>query len=161
MLEVACGTGFVTYHLLAGLGSAISLAACSDVDPLACEEAKLRLGAAASAPRSSVVLADMAEAFREGAFDAVIFNPPYLPPEPGLNDPTVHGGIGLISSMMASSARALRPGGLLMALARSEDREAAEAAAEAAGLRAEGVACRLRLFFEELVVLKAVKPLSL
>ncbi|BBE42865.1 methyltransferase domain-containing protein [Conexivisphaera calida] len=148
-LELGCGTGFVTRGLFdAGV---LRIAACGDVSVEAAEEARDRLR---GAPLDAVIC-DAAGAFRDSAFDLVYFNPPYLPCDYE-EDSTVCGGrngIELALSFLESSRGSLRPGGRMYALMESDCAGEFLENAERLGLTG-GVRCRLRLFFEELVVLE-------
>ena len=148
-LELGCGTGFVTRGLFdAGI---LKVAACGDISPEAVEDARDRLRGAPL----DVVLCDAAGAFRDHAFDVVYFNPPYLPCKYE-EDPTVCGGrdgVELALSFMESSRGSLRPGGSMYALIGSNGVRELLENAERLGLTGD-VRCRLRLFFEELVVLE-------
>ena len=148
-LELGCGTGFVTRGLFDA--SILRIAACGDVSAEAAEEARDRLR---GAPLDAVIC-DAAGAFRDSAFDVVYFNPPYLPCDYE-EDPTVCGGrngVELALSFLKSSRGPLKPGGRIYALIESDGVRELLENAERLGLTG-GVKCRLRLFFEELVVLE-------
>lgn len=68
VLEVGTGSGYVAERIASETGWAV---VGSDVNPHACERARAR--------GIDVVRADLLEPFADGAFDAVVFNPPYLP----------------------------------------------------------------------------------
>jgi release factor glutamine methyltransferase len=68
VLEVGTGSGYVAETVANETGASV---VGSDVNPHACEQARER-GIAA-------VRADLVSPFRDGTFDAVLFNPPYLP----------------------------------------------------------------------------------
>ncbi|MFW6004390.1 MAG: HemK2/MTQ2 family protein methyltransferase [Halodesulfurarchaeum sp.] len=68
VLEVGTGSGYVASELAAGTGATVL---GSDLNPNACRRARER--------GVETVRADLVEPFREGVFDAVLFNPPYLP----------------------------------------------------------------------------------
>jgi release factor glutamine methyltransferase len=68
VLEVGTGSGWVAETVAEETGADV---VASDVNPAACARARDR-GLAA-------VRADLLDPFRGGAFDAVLFNPPYLP----------------------------------------------------------------------------------
>ncbi|WP_459195100.1 HemK2/MTQ2 family protein methyltransferase [Halosimplex sp. J119] len=69
-LDVGTGSGYVAARLREAGADAVG----ADLNPHACRQA-----ADEGIP---VVRADLTTAFREGAFDVVTFNPPYLPTEP-------------------------------------------------------------------------------
>ncbi|MGC8556293.1 MAG: HemK2/MTQ2 family protein methyltransferase, partial [Conexivisphaera sp.] len=105
------------------------------------------------------VVCDAARPFREDAFDLIYFNPPYLPCDRD-EDPAVCGGRGGVEvalEFLRSAAGALRRGGRMVALVRAEG--AGEVLGEARTMGLEGrIACRLRMFFEELVALELLRP---
>ncbi|MFB6133522.1 MAG: HemK2/MTQ2 family protein methyltransferase [Halanaeroarchaeum sp.] len=68
VLDVGTGTGFVADEVRAATGAAV---VASDVNPHACERAAER--------GLPTVRADLVAPFRANVFDAVTFNPPYLP----------------------------------------------------------------------------------
>jgi len=69
-LEVGCGSGYVAARV-AETGADVVAA---DLNPHACRQARER--------GLQAVRADLVSPFRDGAFDAVLFNPPYLPADP-------------------------------------------------------------------------------
>ncbi|KZN24059.1 methyltransferase [Haladaptatus sp. R4] len=71
VLEVGTGSGYVSEHVADETGARVVGA---DVNPHACERARER--------GIEAVRADLVSPFRDGAFDAVLFNPPYLPTDP-------------------------------------------------------------------------------
>ena len=71
VLEVGTGSGFVAEHVAAETGARVI---GSDLNPHACRQARAR--------GVETVRADLVSPFRDGAFDAVCCNPPYLPTEP-------------------------------------------------------------------------------
>ncbi len=70
VLEVGCGSGYVA----AKAAEAGADVVASDLNPHACRQARER--------GLQAVRADLVSPFRDSAFDAVLFNPPYLPAEP-------------------------------------------------------------------------------
>jgi release factor glutamine methyltransferase len=74
VLDVGTGSGYVAGTVAEETGADV---VASDVNPHACEQARER--AAEAGVDISVVRADLVAPFRNGAFDAVLFNPPYLP----------------------------------------------------------------------------------
>ncbi len=71
VLDVGTGSGFIASHVADETGASVL---GSDLNPHACRQAR-----AAGIP---VVRADQLTPFRDGAFDVVVFNPPYLPTDP-------------------------------------------------------------------------------
>lgn len=71
VLEVGTGSGYVSEYVAEETGARVMGA---DVNPHACERARER--------GVEAVRADLVSPFRDEAFDAVVFNPPYLPTEP-------------------------------------------------------------------------------
>lgn len=72
VLEVGTGSGWVAERVtdLEGVDRVVG----SDVNPHACRRARER--------EVEAVRADLLGPFREGAFDTILFNPPYLPTDP-------------------------------------------------------------------------------
>ena len=68
VLEVGTGSGYVASELLAETGATV---VGSDINPNACRQARSR--------GVQVIQADLVSPFRDGVFDVVLFNPPYLP----------------------------------------------------------------------------------
>lgn len=71
VLEVGTGSGFVAERIAAESGAPVVGA---DLNPHACRQARER--------GVQAVQADLVAPFKTGVFDAVAFNPPYLPREP-------------------------------------------------------------------------------
>ncbi len=148
VLDVGTGSGYVA----AALDDAGANVVGSDLNPLACRrarEAGLR-----------VVRGDLLDPFR-GPFDAVTFNPPYLPTDPdhGWDDwmeRALSGGEdgrAVVEPFLDDVARVLAPGGRVLLLVSSlTDVDAVRAYARDRGLAGEVVAERSHPF-ETLVVL--------
>lgn len=94
-LEIGFGSGAVLQSLL----PRFSLVVGTDIT--SSDQARAAKGSA------EVVLADRASCFREGTFDLVAFNPPYLP-SGAIRDSTVDGGRGGIEVPMRFLDDALR-----------------------------------------------------
>jgi len=143
-LEIGFGSGVV----LASVSGRFRLAVGTDV--VALEEARL-----ASGPLVELVLADRATCFRDGAFDLVFFNPPYLPSWP-IEDKAVDGGptgVEVPVSFLEEGLRVLREAGTIVALLSTEgDPESFLSHCENLGLAVEKVTEK-RLFYETLSVL--------
>jgi release factor glutamine methyltransferase len=150
LLDVGTGSGYVA-HRARGAGARV---VGSDLNPEACEQA-----AGAGVP---VVRADLTNAFRDGAFDVVTFNPPYLPePEEGgwgdWMETALSGGEdgrAVVEPFLDDVGRVLAPGGrvyLLVSTLTGLD-EVHEYAADR-GLTATEVASE-SFSFEQLFVLE-------
>jgi release factor glutamine methyltransferase len=68
VLEVGTGSGWIAEQIAAETGASV---VASDVNPHACVQARER--------GLAVARMDLVSGFRDGAFDVVVFNPPYLP----------------------------------------------------------------------------------
>jgi release factor glutamine methyltransferase len=143
-LEIGFGSGAV----LAWVSPRFSLAVGTDVIRL--EEARL-----ASRPEVQLVLADKASCFREGVFDLVFFNPPYLP-SGKVEDAAVDGGptgVEVPLSFVEEGLRVMKKGGVMVALLSTEgDVESFLARCVDLGLEVEPLAEK-RLFYETLSVI--------
>ena len=144
-LEIGFGSGAV----ISSLSQRFRLAVGTDIIGL--EDARL-----ARSPQVDLVLSDGASCFRDGCFDLVFFNPPYLPSAPP-EDRTVDGGLTGIEvpiSFLEEGLRVLRGGGTVIALLSDKgDIRSFIGRCEGLGLAVEEVA-RKDLFYEILVVLK-------
>ena len=71
VLDMGTGSGYIAHRFGEETGASV---VGSDINPDACQQAR-----EAGVP---VVRADQLSAFRDDAFDVVVFNPPYLPTDP-------------------------------------------------------------------------------
>ncbi len=144
-LEIGFGSGAA----LADVAERFRLAVGADV--IGIEDARLARG-----PRMDLVLTDRARCFRDGVFDLVFFNPPYLP-SGRIEDRTVDGGrsgVEVPLSFLEEALRVLKGGGSAMVLLSDEgDVDAFVARCKGMGLSVEQAAEK-RLFFERLVVFR-------
>lgn len=114
--------------------------------------------------RADFVLADAAGCFREGIFDLVFFNPPYLPSE-GVQDAAVDGGregLDVPLRFLGEAIRALKVGGRVLVLVVGEK----QAGAMIREFDSKGFASRKvvekQLFYETLLVYEGSgRPASL
>jgi release factor glutamine methyltransferase len=150
VLEVGTGSGYVAERVATDTGADV---VATDVNPRSCELASER--------GLAVVRADLVTSFADGAFDAVLFNPPYLPtPEEGPWDDWMEvalsggeDGRAVVAPFLATVGRVLAPGGVALLLVSSlTDLDAVEALADDAGLATETVA-EASFPYERLVVL--------
>ena len=151
VLEVGVGSGYVARRVREETGARV---VGSDVNPEAC--------AAARGEGLEAVRADLTDPFVADAFDAVLFNPPYLPtpPEAEWDDPLEYAlsggedGRRVVRPFLADVGRVLRPGGRVYLLVSSlTDVEAVGELAADAGLAASEVA-EEAFPFERLVALE-------
>ncbi|MDV3243794.1 MAG: methyltransferase domain-containing protein [Nitrososphaerales archaeon] len=100
------------------------------------------------------VLADAASCFREGAFDMVTFNPPYVP-SVGIEDVAVDGGAGgaeVLNHFLGEAMRAVRGDGRIVMLLSSDNPvESIAQECERRGFVMKSLSER-RLFYETLAV---------
>jgi release factor glutamine methyltransferase len=117
VLEMGCGTGFVSIHCAAAGAFVIA----ADIDPLAVSCAK------ANAERNGIDMevreSDLFAAVPE-KFDLIVFNPPYLEGEvSGQEDLSWAGGEGgtaILGRFLAQAASHLRDGGKVLVLVSSD-----------------------------------------
>lgn len=116
VLEVGTGSGYVAERIAERTGA---LVVGSDVNPHACVSARDR--------GVEAVRADLVSPFADGAFDAVVFNPPYLPTDPEHEwddwmERALSGGESgreVIDEFLASVGRVLAPDGRVLLLVSS------------------------------------------
>lgn len=151
VLDVGVGSGYVARRVADETEARV--VGC-DVNPDAC--------AAAREEGVEVVRADLVAPFAADGFDAVLFNPPYLPtpPEREWDDPLEHAlsggedGRRVIQPFLADVGRVLRPDGRVLLLVSSlTDVEAVSELAADAGLTMREVADEKHPW-ERLVVLE-------
>jgi release factor glutamine methyltransferase len=151
VLEVGVGSGYVAAAVRDETGARV---VGSDINPDACEAAR-DAGVAA-------VRANLLDPFADGRFDAVLFNPPYLPtpPDREWDDPLEHAlsggedGRRLVRPFLRDVGRVLRPTGRAYLLVSSlTGLEAVDDLAREAGLATRELADE-SFPFERLVVLE-------
>ena len=116
ILEVGTGSGYVAATLAEETATRV---VGSDVNPNACR--------AARSHGVEVVVANLVEPFQDGVFDAVVFNPPYLPEheaatrEDWMEVALTGGETGraVIEPFVETVGRVLAPGGSVFLLASS------------------------------------------
>lgn len=115
-LEVGTGSGYVAATVAEETGATV---VGSDLNPHACRQAQDR-----GVP---VVRGNLVEPFRDGAFDAVLFNPPYLPTDSDQEwndwmEVALSGGEtgrAVIDPFLATVERVLAPDGVVFMLVSS------------------------------------------
>ncbi|WP_276253515.1 HemK2/MTQ2 family protein methyltransferase [Halomontanus rarus] len=116
VLEVGTGSGYVAETVAAEAGARVI---GSDLNPHACERARDR--------GVEAVRADLLAPFSDDVFDAVVFNPPYLPTDPDneWDDWMEHAlsggesGREVIDRFLSDVGRVLAPGGVVLLLVSS------------------------------------------
>ncbi len=116
VLEVGTGSGYVAEFVADGTGARVL---GSDVNPHACKRARER--------GIEPVRGNLLSPFRDGVFDAVLFNPPYLPTDPDEErddwmERALSGGESgraVIDPFLDSVGRVLAPGGRVYLLVSS------------------------------------------
>jgi release factor glutamine methyltransferase len=150
VLELGTGSGFLARHL----AGKVSLLIATDLNPHACR--------AASSTGVGVARADLTAGIR-GQFDLILFNPPYLPTEPGerLDDwleKALDGGRTgreVIARLLPDLSRVLAPGGrLLLVISELTGVKEVLDLLTGAGFPAE-ISRRTRVEGEELMVVRA------
>jgi release factor glutamine methyltransferase len=152
-VDVGTGSGYVAARLVEATDAAV---VATDCNPHACREARERV------PAADVVRADLCSPFRADAFDAVCFNPPYLPTDPDAAwddwmERALSGGASgraVIEPFLEDLPRVLAPGGaayLLVSSLTGYDEVLSFAAAR--GLAGDAVA-RESFPFESLSVVR-------
>lgn len=155
VLEVGTGSGYVAEHIAAETGARV---VATDLNPHACTAARER--------GVEVLRGDLLAPVQLGVFDAVVFNPPYLPTEPDQErddwmELALSGGESgraVIEPFVRTVERVLTADGCVLMLVSSLTgvEEVVELAA-AEGFSA--VALRDESYpFESLTVLKLVRP---
>lgn len=157
VLDVGTGSGYVGGYVAAETGARVI---GSDVNPHAVRQAR-EAGLEA-------VLADLVAPFRDGVFDAVTFNPPYLPTEPDeAGDDWMEvalsggeSGRAVVEPFLAAVGRVLAPDGVVLVLVSTLTgvEDVAELAGEE-GFSAVAVA-EGSFPFETLVVLKLLPGMT-
>jgi release factor glutamine methyltransferase len=142
-LEMGFGSGAV----ITSASERFRLAVGTEVIGL--QDAKLAKG-----PRVELVLADRAMCFRDGVFDLVFFNPPYLP-SAQTEDPVVDGGptgVEVPMHFLEEALRVTRKDGTIVALLSSEgDLKSFLSHCDDLGLEVESI-MEKKLFYETLSV---------
>lgn len=115
ILDVGCGSGVVAAHMRASTNACV---VGVDRNPIACRTTRDR-----GVP---VVCGDLVTPFVTDQFDVVVFNPPYLPTDPGAADDWMEIAIGggpqgraVIERFLSTVGRVLTPAGRVFLLVSS------------------------------------------
>ncbi len=116
------GTGSGVQAVSAASKDEVTRVVAVDINPQALEVARKRALEAQVLQKITFVQSDLFEGI-EGYFDWIIFNPPYLPTEGELEDPTWAGGergAELIERFLAAACSHLKTGGKILLIYSSE-----------------------------------------
>jgi release factor glutamine methyltransferase len=116
------GTGSGIQAVTASMKPDVSHVLAVDINPLAIEAVKLRARDMGVIDKMEFVVSDLFDNV-DGVFDWIVFNPPYLPSEGGLQDRTWDGGQGgadVIGRFLDDAMTHLRPGGSILLIVSSE-----------------------------------------
>jgi len=146
-----------------GIQLATLLGKCEYVVGTDLNSQALRLLLSRGFPRESfdLILCDRARPLREAVFDLVVFNPPYLPDQPGLRDPSVDGGPGggeVPGLFLEEALRVVKPGGrVYFVLSSLTSLDGVKKASEAYGARI-WLRAERHFLFERLQVYECERP---
>lgn len=153
-LEIGSGRGLVTEAL-----SKISLEVYTiDISIKAVHHTWRRLKSRGYGNISHAIQGDMLSMIRsDNLFDLIVSNPPYLPSE-GLGDKTIEGGLDFIKRLINESVNRIAGKGILMLVVSTYTGDIEELLHYIAekGLT-PNIKLSRKLFFEELVLIEAVK----
>ncbi len=156
VLEIGCGSGFLSI-IMAKKHARVTAV---DINPAAVETTT------ANAKNNHVhLVARVSYLFDrvEGKFDLVVFNPPYLPVDEGEEDETYSGGLTgreIIEVFVSYAGNHLKSGGrILMIISSLTGEEEVLALLRGSGMKAS-VKARKKVWWEELVVIEAIKELQ-
>jgi release factor glutamine methyltransferase len=116
------GTGSGIQAMTAAQKIDVDHVVAADINPEAIETAKRRAWEAGVYIKMSFIVSNLFENV-DDCFNWIIFNPPYLPAEGGLRDPTWDGGEGggrIIERFLKEAKRHLKPGGAILMVYSSE-----------------------------------------
>ena len=152
VLEIGTGNGLITECLTRMGYSVIG----TEILSQAVSRTASRSATGVRQNQPFLVLSESARAFRNGVFDSIIINPPYLP-SVDINDMAIDGGVGgieILENMIRSSISSLvEDGEMRFLLSSRSDSQALWDRFE--GLLHLEVISRKKLFFEELIVINA------
>ncbi|NWG09017.1 MAG: methyltransferase [Nitrososphaerales archaeon] len=154
VLEIGVGSGFVT----AELSKRSLFVAGTDISRRALRDAKERLKSF-KCSNVELICCDGASPFREGCFDLIVFNPPYLPSKK-IVDIAVDGGkegIEVMVKFIVHSLRSISNSGKMVFVSSiiSSYDKAIEMLKER-GFRVRKIGSR-KMFFEDIFVMEASK----
>ena len=159
LLDVGTGSGIQA--IAAARKSEVSSVVAVDINPEALKLAESNAATAGVANKISFKRSDLFSAISREKFDTIAFNPPYLPEdEEKVGDVALESGKSgreITDSFLAEFEKHLTQAGVLLLLQSTTcDWKKTRRILEKKGFRVE-IAGRERFFFEEIVVLKAMR----
>lgn len=154
VVEVGSGSGIVTLALAKLSDETFAV----DISDEAVRSTWRKLKSSPHINTSHVIRGDILSMFRDSPlFDLIISNPPYLPVE-GLGDETIEGGIDFLKQVISQSKSKITDRGVLVIVASTLTSGLDEILSY---LRTEGfnpyIKLSRKLFFEEIIIIEAVK----
>ena len=153
VLEIGVGSGFITSVIAKSSRYVVG----TELSKTAIRKAKLYIKEKGAYTRVDLVLCNGASAFRPHTFDAVVFNPPYLPKDRFV-DRTIDGGkdgIEISKAWVEDAVKLLKKDGVLIFVTSTLSKYH-RLVKKLTSLGFElTIARRLHLFFEELMVIRA------
>ena len=157
VLEIGVGSGLVTLTLAKLNDYVVGI----EIDSSTIKEVLNSVRENGYGGKVDLLICDGASAFRSGIFDAVLFNPPYLPTDIGV-DKTVDGGedgIQVSERWFQDAARVVKDTGQIIFVTSSlSDYQRLLSKVESMGFHSH-VVKNQHFFFEDLMVVKAVRRL--
>ncbi|MCP8308337.1 MAG: methyltransferase [archaeon] len=153
-LEIGVGSGYITAEICKRNPFVVG----TEISKKALKEAQIRLKSL-NFHNFELILCDGASAFREGCFDLIVFNPPYIPSRKIL-DRTVDGGkegIEVIKRFIKQSLRVISKSGLIIfVLSTLSNYSKIIKMLKKMNFKVRKIG-RRKLFFEEIFVIEASK----
>ena len=153
VLDMGTGTGIQTQAALKS-GKATEITAI-DINP-ECRESVKKIGGGIK-----FVYSDLFKKLPLKKFDTIIFNPPYLPQDKGISDPTIYGGkkgYELIERFLEGCSPYLAEKGIILLLFSSlTGKDKIDELIESNGLESEELCRKFLPFFEKLYVYRIRK----
>lgn len=166
ILEIGCGSGIASLSAAAADRKNKVLGVDVNPEAVACAEANAKANHIMNA---RFVVSDLFSGVPDERFDAILFNPPYLPTDDsekvgGRINAAFDGGKDgreVLDRFLAQFSRYLKGGGTLLLVQSSlNDSEKTEEALSALGYAVEVIA-EERFFFERISLVRATKPKQL
>ncbi|MCP8314608.1 MAG: methyltransferase [archaeon] len=153
-LEIGMGSGYITSEICKRNPFVVG----TEISKKALKDAQIRLKSL-NLDNFELILCNGASPFREGCFDLIVFNPPYLPSSK-LSDKTVDGGkegIEVIKRFIDQSSRVISESGLIIfVLSTLSKYNKITKMLKKMSFKVRKI-CKRKLFFEKIFVIEASK----